>query len=110
MGLIQIELPLSYSRLEKAITKLEPARAEIDPMTNFWNIYKKFVDEHDDDLVSKCVGDLDSSLLFVSAFTFLACLIHLNRIPFPRRRVYSLPSLPHSSFKPCRSSSQTPPI
>ena len=51
-----------------------------DPTTNFWTAYKKVADEHDSDLVSKYVGDLDTSLLFVSTFMSLARLIRLNRI------------------------------
>ena len=47
---------------------------------DFWTVYKKVADEHDNDLVSRYAGDLDTSLLFVSPFT-LTRLIHLNRIP-----------------------------
>ena len=43
-----------------------------DPSTNLWAVYKKVADEHDNDLVSKRIGDLDTSLLFVSTFTFPA--------------------------------------
>ena len=66
--------------MEKAIATLKPAKIKTDPTTNFWTIYKKVADEHDNDLVSKYVGDLDTSLLFVSMFTSLACLIRLNQI------------------------------
>jgi len=66
--------------LEKAIANWKPARTKTDPITNFWTVYKKVADEHDTDLVSKYVGDLDTSLLFVSAFTSLACLIRLNKV------------------------------
>ena len=55
-------------RLEKAITELKPTPINIDPATNFWTVYKKVADEHDDDLLSKYAGDLDTSLLFVSTF------------------------------------------
>ena len=37
-------------------------------MTHFWTVYKKVADEHDSDMVAKYVGDLDTSLLFVSMF------------------------------------------
>ena len=55
-------------RLEKAITDLKPTPISIDPATNFWTVYKKVADEHDNDLLSKYAGDLDTSLLFVSTF------------------------------------------
>ena len=58
----------SYFRLEKAIANWKPTRIQTDSTTNFWTVYKKVADEHDHDLISKCVGDLDTSLLFVSAF------------------------------------------
>ena len=73
---------MSHPRLEKAITKLKPAKIETDPTANFWTVYKKVADEHDNDLVSKYVGDLDTSLLFVSLFTSVARLVHLNNILF----------------------------
>ena len=57
-------------------------RIETDPITNFWTIYKKVADEHDAHLLSKCVGDLDISLLFVSAFTSPARHIRFNRFLF----------------------------
>ena len=56
----------SCFRLEKAIANCKPTKIKTDPTTNFWTVYKKVADEHDDDLVSKYVGDLDTSLLFVS--------------------------------------------
>jgi hypothetical protein len=59
---------------------LKPAKVKTDPSTNFWTVYKKVADEHDNDLVSKYVGDLDTSLLFVSIFASLARLIRLNQI------------------------------
>jgi len=68
--------------LEKTIASLEPAKTKIDPTTNFWALYKKVADEYDTDLVSKCAGDLDVSLLFVSAFTSLARPIRFNQVPF----------------------------
>jgi len=57
--------------LEKAITSLKPATAEADPTTNFWTVYKRVADEHDDEMVSKYIADLDTSLLFVSGYTLL---------------------------------------
>jgi len=57
---------------------MKPAKIKTDPTTNFWTVYKKVVDEYDGDLISKYIGDLDTSLLFVSAFMSLARHIHLN--------------------------------
>ena len=62
-------------RLEKAITELKTTPTDIDPATNFWTVYKKVADEHDGDMLDKYAGDLDTSLLFVSAFTSFACLM-----------------------------------
>ena len=59
-------------RFEKAVANLKPAKIKTDPTTNFWTVYKKVADEYDDDLVAKYVGDLDTSLLFVSTFISLA--------------------------------------
>lgn len=59
------------SRLEKAIADLKPSSVNIDPSTNFWTVYKKVADDHDHHLVSKYAGDLDNSLLFVSALLSL---------------------------------------
>jgi len=72
-------------RLEEAISNQKPTeinKTEIkaDPTTNFWTVYKRIADEHDDDLVSEYVGDLDSTLLFVSSYASLARLIRLNRV------------------------------
>ena len=58
----------------------KPTKIKTDPTTNFWTVYKKVAGEHDSDLVSKYVGDLDTSLLFVSTFTSLARLLRLNRV------------------------------
>ena len=46
-----------------------PPVTHVDPSTAFWTVYKKVADEHDDDMVSKYVGDLDNSLIFVSEVT-----------------------------------------
>ena len=62
------ELTAFRFRFEKAITSLKPTKLKSNPTTHFWTVYKKVADEHDNDLVSKYVGDLDTSLLFVSAF------------------------------------------
>jgi len=59
---------------------LRPTKIKTDPATNFWTVYKKVADEHDDDLVSKYVGDLDTSLLFVSTFIFPVPFILLNYV------------------------------
>jgi len=59
---------------------LKPAKIKTDPRTSFWTLYKKVANEHDDDLVSKYIGDLDTSLLFVRTFTSLVCHIRLNQM------------------------------
>jgi len=81
---VQTESTLSCFRLEKAITNSKPTRIKTDSTTNFWTVYKKVADEHDHDLISKCVGDLDTSLLFVSALTSLTRPIHLTQVLFLR--------------------------
>jgi len=78
------ESTLSCFRLEKAIANWRPTRVETDPTTNFWTVYKKVADEYDGDLVSKYVGDLDTSLLFVSAFASPERSICLNWVFFTR--------------------------
>ena len=62
------------------IATLKPTKAETDPTTRFWTVYKKVADEHDNDIFSKYIGDLDTTLLFVSTFMSLENLIHLNRL------------------------------
>jgi hypothetical protein len=62
-------------RLEKAIRELKPAPINIDPTKNFWTVYNQVADEHDNDLLKKYSGDLDTSLLFVSALMSLARLV-----------------------------------
>ena len=62
-----------------AITTLAPPRNKTDPTMDFWTVYKKVADEHDNELVSKYVSDLDTSLLFVSPFMPLARLIRINQ-------------------------------
>ena len=69
-------------RFEKAIADWKPDKIGTDPTTNFWTIYKKVADEYDNDLVSKYVGDLDTSLLFVSPLASLVPLIFLNHVLF----------------------------
>ena len=78
MGPVWSESTLFRFRFERAIANLKPTKIKTDPNTNFWTAYKKVADEYDDDMVSKYVGDLDTSLLFVSKFTSLARPIHLN--------------------------------
>ena len=55
---------------------------ETSPTTNFWTVYKKVADEHDNEMISKYVGDLDTSLLFVSTSPSLALLVILSRALF----------------------------
>ena len=69
LELVWTESSLSCFRLELAIKNWKPASAETDPTTNFWTAYKRVADEHDHDMTSKYLGDLDTSLLFVSAVT-----------------------------------------
>lgn len=77
---VRTELTLSRFRLEKAIANCKPAVTKTDPTTNFWTVYKKVTDEHDHDMISKYVGDLDTSLLFVSASASPVCHIRLNQV------------------------------
>ena len=77
-SLVWSESTPSRLRLERVIASWKPTKIKTDPTTNFWTVYKKVADECDNDLVSKYVGDLDTSLLFVSAFSSLARLIRLN--------------------------------
>lgn len=68
-GLVRTES--LYFRLEKAIIDSKPPATHVDPTTTFWTVYKKVADEFDDDMVSKYVGNLDTSLIFVSEVTSL---------------------------------------
>ena len=68
--------------MEKTITDWNPQKLKTDPTTNFWTVYRNVADEHDDDLLKKYAGDLDTSLLFVSIFTSLARLVSLNPVLF----------------------------
>jgi len=70
-------------RLERVIANWKPTKIKTHPTTNFWTVYKKVADECDNDLVSKYVGDLDTSLLFVSTLSPLVRLIRLNRTSSP---------------------------
>jgi hypothetical protein len=98
-------------RFEKAIAIRKPRKIKTDPTTNFWTVYKEVADGYDTDLVSKYAGDLDTSLVFVSAFMSPTCLTCLNKLFFLHvRQVYSRPLLPRSLSKSPRSSNQTPPI
>ena len=68
--------------MEKTIATLKPAKIKTDPGTNFWTVYKKVADDHDNDLISKYIGDLDTSLLFVSTSMSLLCSIRLIQVLF----------------------------
>ncbi|KAF9647309.1 hypothetical protein BDM02DRAFT_3081760, partial [Thelephora ganbajun] len=46
-----------------------------------WTAYKKVADEHDNDLVSKYVGDLDTSLLFAGLFSAVTTTFIVQIIP-----------------------------
>jgi len=72
----------SCFRLEEEIATLKPAKIETDPSANFWTVYKKVADERGNDLVSNYIGDLDTSLFFVSTFTSLVCFMLLNQTLF----------------------------
>jgi hypothetical protein len=108
MGPVRTESALSCLRLEEAITNWKPATVG-DPTTNFWIAYKGVADEYDNDLVSKYLGDLDTTLIFVSVLASLTRLIRLNHVIFCVRRVYSRPLLPRSSSNSLQPSSQIPP-
>ena len=73
----------SCFRLEKALTNYKPLVTKANPTTNFWTVYKKVADEHDNDMISKYVGGLDTSLIFVSMPMSLVHLTVLNRVLFP---------------------------
>ena len=79
---VRTESALSCFRLEKSIVNWKPARIQTDPTTNFWTAYKEVANEYDNDMVSKYVGDLDTSLLFVSVSTPLPRLVPLNQVLF----------------------------
>ncbi|KAF9782745.1 hypothetical protein BJ322DRAFT_168803 [Thelephora terrestris] len=69
------------NRLEKAIKELKPAPVNTDPTTDFWTVYKKVADEHDNDLLNKYAGDLDTSLLFAGLFSAVATTFIVQIIP-----------------------------
>ena len=79
------------------------------PSTRFWTVHNKVTDEHDNNFISKCVGNLDISLLFVSAFTSLH-IPFTSTASFCVRRVCSLLSLPGLSLKSLLESGQIPSI
>jgi len=76
MGLVWSEIVLFRFRFEKVVANQKPTKT--DSTKNFWTAYKKVADEYDDDMVSKYVGDLDTSLLFVGTFSSLVRPIRLN--------------------------------
>jgi len=79
-GYARVGPTLSRSRLEKAIANWKSGEVKTDSTTNFWTIYKKVADEHDNDMVSGYVGDLDTSLLFVGVVTSLVRFFSLNQV------------------------------
>ena len=87
------EPTMFHSRFEEAMASSKPTKFKSDPTTHFWTVYRGVIDEHDNDLVSKYVGDLDTSLLFVS--TFMSLHIPFTSLAsFCIRRVYSRLSHP----------------
>jgi hypothetical protein len=68
--------------LEKALKELKPAPSNIDPTTNLWAVYQKASDEHENGLLNRYSEDLGTSLLFVSMFTSIACLVPSTPILF----------------------------
>lgn len=63
-------------RLESVITDSRPPKAvQADPTKTFWTTYKEVADEHDNDMIAKYTGALDSSLLFVSTFPRLVRIV-----------------------------------
>ena len=103
------ELTVFYPRFEKVIAILKPTELKPDPATQFWTVYKEVAGEYDDDLVSKYGGQLDTLLIFVSAFTSF-CTSFASITSFCVRRVYSRPSLPRLLFKLSLHSSRIPSI
>ena len=86
-------------RFEKTITDLKPPAVDTDSVTNFWTAYKGAADRHDAILVSKYVGDLDTSLLFVTTPMSRCMLLAPTEFCFCVRRLYSRPSPPRLSFR-----------
>ncbi|KAF9782757.1 hypothetical protein BJ322DRAFT_1009072, partial [Thelephora terrestris] len=80
-GFVSIESALYRSRLEKSIAEWNPHKLKTDPTTNFWTVYKKVADEHDNDLLNKYAGDLDTSLLFAGLFSAVATTFIVQIIP-----------------------------
>ncbi|KAF9782723.1 hypothetical protein BJ322DRAFT_166945 [Thelephora terrestris] len=70
-----------FTRLEKAIRELKPAPINIDPTKNFWTIYNQVADEHDNNLLKKYSGDLDTSLLFATLFFAVDTTIIFQTLP-----------------------------
>ncbi|KAF9778758.1 hypothetical protein BJ322DRAFT_991366, partial [Thelephora terrestris] len=52
-----------------------------DPAKTFWNVYKEVTDEHDNDLLKKYAGDLDTSLIFAGLFSAVATTFIVQIIP-----------------------------
>lgn len=59
---------------------MNPKKRKTDPTTNFWTAYKEVAHEYDNDMTSKYVQDLDTSLIFVSRFASLVPCILLNHV------------------------------
>ena len=76
----ETELGMSCFRLEKIFASDKPAGTKTNPTANFWATYKKVADEYDNDMISKYVGDLDTSLLFVSTSTSPVFHARLNLV------------------------------
>ena len=91
------------------MASLKPPELKTDPSTHFWTVHRGVADEHEKDLVSKNVGDLDNSLLFVSAFMSLHTPF-TSTASFCIRQVYSLLSLLRLLSKSSHNSSQIPQI
>ena len=72
-----------------------------DPRVDFYTMYKREATEHDADYVKKYDEDLNTTLIFVCP-PLPTLVNHLTRA---RRRVFSLPSAPHSLLTFVRTSS-----
>ena len=78
---------------------MKPQEIGSDPATKFWAAYEKVADWHDPNLLSKCVGDLDTSLLFVSMFMSHYLFLASTEWCFCVRRDYSRPLPPRLLFR-----------
>ena len=76
-----VSLPDVYDVMQKILDILQRstiAHREIaDPRQRFWTIYRTAAEEFDNEFLKKYDGDMDTSMIFVSALFFrLSSTIH----------------------------------